>query len=85
MSQEYGKEVTFQEILELLVLHCHNAGVKNPKVKVVLPKQIIDQFSASLRAKERLGGSESIVSSFHASCPGTVELFNDQDNEVTEK
>lgn len=50
----YKEEENLQEILERLSLYCIESGVKDPQITLLLPKQAMDRFNLSLRAKARI-------------------------------
>ena len=87
----YGEVKSLYEILEELTSHCAALSLETPKIKIILPKKVIENFSTSFAPKERIvlyGETPRInpyliksVNTFS----GTIELFNDEDNEVTTK
>ena len=90
MSGTYIKRKSLVDIFEELALYCELQGVSKPVIKIVLPKQIIEEYSKSLMPSQQiklLGQSDltkSLIKSVSLTS-GTVELYNDEENEVTKK
>ena len=88
---EYGKSFSLMEILDELTSHCQLITGKKEKIKLILPKKVIENFSLMAKPKERIILYGEVqdpvnwkVSSLYGH-GGIVELFNDEDNEVTIK
>jgi hypothetical protein len=92
---EYGETKSLQEILEELAVHCQMVSLGTPTIKVILPRAVIDNFSSTFCAKQRFIPTneapangipeKSLVIKSLVLSAGRVELFNDEDNEVTIK
>ena len=88
---EYGKTFGLMEILDELTSHCQLITGKKEKIKLILPKKVIENFSITTKPIERttLYGEVQdpaywkVLSLYGRG--GIVELFNDEDNEVTIK
>lgn len=87
--KNYNSNVDLAEILESLSLYCIEAGVPDPKVTVILPKEAIEAFNLSMakkRAKKNVialnGSKVSEINqdgNFKLLSAGVVELLaNDE-------
>lgn len=81
----YTDETSLTEILELLTLHCSLMGLDNPKVQIILPKTVLDAYSLTFSAKERIRflgepqpDPEEVELKTLYTCDGIVELFSDE-------
>ena len=85
---EYGQEKPLTEILEDLALYCYISGIR-PSIKVLMPKAAIKKFTDAFPYTQRvLPYNEETgyrTSKLHTSFNGIIELFNDEENEVTRK
>ena len=54
MFPQYGKAKELQEILEELAIFCGMSMANPDNVRVILPRKVIDAFSLSMYAKERV-------------------------------
>lgn len=72
------------EILEDLIAHCHeNSTIKDLQIKLVIPKEVIEQYKLTFRFIGKQ--SSSIYSKVYSQSNGIVLLYSDEENEVVKK
>lgn len=72
------------EILEDLVEYCVVNGALNPKIKLQIPKNVLEHYSSQFRVAEAIGFTlvdldnnkldQSVIKSYHTQNSGVVEL-----------
>ena len=87
MNSEYGEQKSLQEILEELVVYCASVSTGINRIQVILPQNILDSYSLSMAAKERivLFGAPQTVGPNHVKSinfnSGIVTLHSYENNE----
>lgn len=81
----YGPQKDLQEILEELVTWCSQQSVskEKPDITVILPKAIVDNYSLTFRAKERIVAGTPTTETPKISAlwfnPGIVNILSEEE------
>lgn len=85
--KEYGNEIDLQDVLEQLTVALLNLGVKNPKLTIVVPKEVLDRYTASFPLKnvtnpERFALTNPIITT---SSGGLIKIYSEAEVSIVTK
>jgi hypothetical protein len=81
--KEYGYKKTLQEILEELALHCQIITGKSCNIKLILPDEVVEDYTKQFYPVEKTSPLEKIYSTndttkqFHTN--GIIELLKESE------